>query len=462
MPAQRPHVVFVSIPATGHFNPTLPFVAELSRIGCEVTYYIVESLRDTVESAGATWRAVPDTFSPELGVAAVAKHVANSTGYNGFVTQLAVAELILPGLLEDVQRLERKPSVIIYDPHHCPWGKVLAHVLGVPSIGFITVPGPGTITITKEQVAAWEADVAVQGPRKAIQNKYGIDLLKHGRILEHYSPTLNIVTTIEDLYTPPLDEMQVERFGHFPFTCVGALIDMKVKRCANAASTSAPEALPMARIQSELDAGKRLLYVSLGTVANSRFWDKKFGGVATENGLAEVTGKEITLHIFRTCFQAFGGSDQVLVIMALGPQEDALEGLPAAPENFILRTSVPQLQVLSLCHAFVTHGGANSVHEAFSFGVPLAVVPIFGDQPKNAVSVAATGAGVSFRDPLQSLTVPALRDAVTQMLGAGDSNTYRAAARGMQKMLANAGGVKKAGQTVLDLVADLSARRGGA
>merc|ERR1712050_124437 len=94
------------------------------------------------------------------------------------------------------------------------------------------------------------------------------------------------------------------------------------------------------------------------------------------NGLAECTGKEITQHVFRTCFEALAGIEKVLVIMAVGPQEDALEGLPMAPANFILRDSVPQLEVLSLCHAFVTHGGANSVHEASNFGVPLVVVPL--------------------------------------------------------------------------------------
>jgi len=44
-------------------------------------------------------------------------------------------------------------------------------------------------------------------------------------------------------------------------------------------------------------------------------------------------------------------------------------------------------------------------------GVPLAVVPIFGDQPVNADVVASTGAGVSFRYPRETLTVPALKEA---------------------------------------------------
>jgi UDP:flavonoid glycosyltransferase YjiC (YdhE family) len=308
----------------------------------------------------------------------------------------------------------------------------------------------------------WEASAVIDGPRRAIQDLYGIDLLKNGRLLEFYSPVQNIVTTIEDIYAPPCDEMQKERFGHFPFTCVGALIDKKVKRVANVSLTSAPESLPVSEIEAGLRAGKRILYVSLGTVANTRFWDRKFGPVAESNGLAECTGKDITQHIFRTCFEAFGGNHNVLVIMAVGPQVDVLEGLTTTPSNFILRKSVPQLEVLSLCHAFVTHGGANGVHEALSFGVPMAVVPFFGDQPTNADSVAAAGAGVSFKDPLKSVSVSDLREAVNDLLDMSDSNTYRAAARGVMKKLADAGGARKAAQNVLNLALSVSARLGGA
>ena len=48
--------------------------------------------------------------------------------------------------------------------------------------------------------------------------------------------------------------------------------------------------------------------------------------------------------------------------------------------------------------------------KALYFGVPMAVVPIFGDQPQNADVVAKAGCGVSFRRPLETFTVPALRE----------------------------------------------------
>jgi len=184
--------------------------------------------------------------------------------------------------------------------------------------------------------------------------------------------------------------------------------------------------------------------------------------VAESNGLAECTGKEITQHIFRTCLEAFGDNNNLLVIMVVGPQVDVLEGLAPSPSNFILRKSVPQLEVLSLCHAFVTHGGANGVHEALSFGIPMAVVPFFGDQPTNADSVAAAGAGVSFKDPLKNVNVSDLREAVNDLLDMSDSNTYRAAAHGVMKKLADKRGARKASDKVLILALSVSARLGGA
>jgi UDP:flavonoid glycosyltransferase YjiC (YdhE family) len=34
------------------------------------------------------------------------------------------------------------------------------------------------------------------------------------------------------------------------------------------------------------------------------------------------------------------------------------------PENFVAQDVLPQLELLQKCHAFITHGGANSMHEA--------------------------------------------------------------------------------------------------
>lgn len=206
----------------------------------------------------------------------------------------------------------------------------------------------------------------------------------------------------------------------------------------------------MQEIDTALSSGRRLLYISLGTVATSDHkWTRPLGSTAADNGLAEYTGKQLVQHVFRCCFEAVGENDDFLVILSVGSQSDALEGLPPIPSNFIVRSAVPQLEVLQRCSVFLTHGGANSMHESLSFGIPMAVVPIFGDQPANADSVARCGAGFAFQQPLSSVSADTLRSALLRL--AAEDNSYRAAAKIMAQKMLEAGGVEAATKAILEL-----------
>ncbi|VVD01990.1 unnamed protein product [Leptidea sinapis] len=56
------------------------------------------------------------------------------------------------------------------------------------------------------------------------------------------------------------------------------------------------------------------------------------------------------------------------------------------PKNVYVRSWMPQTSILSHpnTRAFITHGGLLSSLEAFKYGVPMLVIPVFGDQPANA------------------------------------------------------------------------------
>jgi UDP:flavonoid glycosyltransferase YjiC (YdhE family) len=64
--------------------------------------------------------------------------------------------------------------------------------------------------------------------------------------------------------------------------------------------------------------------------------------------------------------------------------------------------------------AMVGHGGSGSTLMAMAAGVPLAVVPFFADQPKNAERIAELGAGIAL--PRGAAAIPQLPEAIGALL----------------------------------------------
>ena len=109
----------------------------------------------------------------------------------------------------------------------------------------------------------------------------------------------------------------------------------------------------------------------------------------------------------------------VRVLLTLGTEVDPAELGPVAA-NVHVEPWVPQGAVMSHAAAMVGHGGSGSTLAAMAAGIPLAVLPLFADQPENADRVAALGAGLRLDG------TGALADAVSELL---EDPYYRDSAR---------------------------------
>ena len=80
-------------------------------------------------------------------------------------------------------------------------------------------------------------------------------------------------------------------------------------------------------------------------------------------------------------------------VVSKGPRADELD----LPDNMWGQSRVPQTSIIPLVDLVITHGGNNTTTEAFHFGKPMIVLPLFWDQYDNAQRVDETGFGVRLR-----------------------------------------------------------------
>jgi UDP:flavonoid glycosyltransferase YjiC (YdhE family) len=351
--------LFSSTRGAGHFNPLVPFARAFERAGHELLFAGPPDLAGAVDAAGFEFWQFDPPAEDELGavwarVPELPPEEANEVVVGEVFGRLNTTAA-LPRLRAAFE--EWRPDVVMRDPNE--YGSALAAELhGIPharvAIGLAST----------EELGLGIAAGAVDAIRRAegLAPDPDADTLRG-------SPYLS-------LFPPTLDE------GAQPDT----------RRFHDPAWDEPPGDL------SDWWPGREtepLLYVTFGSVAGSFPQALPVYGVAMQ-AVAELP---------------------VRVLLTVGRELD-LDALPPAPENVRVERWVPQQDVLGHAAAALVHGGSGSTLGALAAGVPLAVMPLFADQPQNARRVAEVGAGVAVepnRDDLDA-TVSPLREAIRTVL----------------------------------------------
>ena len=164
-------------------------------------------------------------------------------------------------------------------------------------------------------------------------------------------------------------------------------------------ATPAPAPLP--DWAHDLDAGRRVVFVTQGTVSNGDL-DK----------------------LVLPTMRALADRDDVLVIGTAGGRDPG-ELTASLPANARLATYLPLDWLLPRVDAMVTNGGFGTVIQALTAGVPLVVAGATEDKPEVAARVARSGAGIDLKTERPDETM--LRSAVSALLDAPGHSAATAA-----------------------------------
>jgi len=388
--------VFLEIPAYGHVNPTFAIVQELVKRGQEVIYYLPEQFKDTVEAAGAVFR------SYESKLKGISPMATTSDLVGGGLPVIIVDESrhVLPQVLDRIRA--EQPDYIVYGDM-CVWARIVAQVLNVPTI---TMRPTYVMNEHIFSMMAQQRNQNFPNMREMVE-KVNAGLAELCEI--YHIPSFDMRSAFTHagelviVFIPKAFQPLGETFDeHYSF--VGPSI---LPRHENSD-------FPLDKLSSE----RPILYISLGTVFNNQ------------------------PEFFKMCFEAFA-EQRWQVVLSRGKHVDPAV-LGPVPDNFLVASYVPQLEILPRTQVFVTHGGMNSTMESLYYGVPMVAIPQMIEQTMTARRVAEMGLGLALDK--ETVNVATLREAVERV---ANEVEFRERVQDMRQAVHEAGGYQRAADAIM-------------
>lgn len=388
-------IVFFSIPAHGHTNPTIPVVSELVRRGHEVLYYSFDEFKEKIEAAGAKFISC-DKYLPPISEEELERKAGKD--FAALIEMVVDTTIALDDKVCSELR-DFQPDCIVSDSV-CFWGKLFAEKLGINYICSTTTFAFNQHTAKLMKRSFKELIKMMTGMPRI--NKKIQELRAHGYKVDNFISIIqNDNKTDTIVYTSKQFQPMAETFSD-KYAFVGPSIRK-----------------PSEKVNKENN--RKLIYISLGTVLNQ---NKDF---------------------YNNCIKAFTDSDYDIV-MSVGEKTD-ITSIGHKPDNFTVKKSVDQIAILRCADAFITHCGMNSVNESLYHGVPMVLYPLHSEQRVVANRAAELGAGVILKGSKPKQLVKA----VTELLG---KKKYYENAIMLSESLRKAGGAVEAVNCILAKISD--------
>lgn len=413
-------IVFFNTHHRGHIAPTIALASQFVSAGHRVVYFAPSDGHTLLSCTGAELRHYEGDDhwllrDRTLGV--VEKQLdlpADDLLKKEFLlVQIIPATVALYDFCV-AQLRELNPHLVVYDCA-CAWAKLAASELCFPAV-----------TSCSSTLMGKDERGAVLGFLKdRPEQRACVDWLRRERGIE-YEATDAYCNYDEYTIVWSLPELQPHSTAftnaHFFGTSIPAVA---AAACKNDAAASD---FAWARLEAAKASGKRVVYFSMGTVVGQEGWNIDI------------------LPLLRAFVQHFAQlAGRYFVVLSIGARKEPRDvlGDEAEPSNFIIKSIVPQIDVLSRADVFVTHGGNNGFNEALFNGTPLLVIPVFGDQNMNAATVLRLGLGATIDSPFSPAPAQKL-DHVTPALIAdrlaticGDSAAYESVKARVAKVQAS-------------------------
>ena len=388
-------VIFFSLPAHGHINPTLPLIKELVLSGEEVIYYSTDEFKEKIESANATYKKYDqyliDHLTNKFGKKIASLHYI----------VLKTTHVIVEKLLKETKHIA--PDYIIHDAI-CPWGKYIASICGIPAITSVTTFAFSHRGFDLFQSIKFIRNAgadglfyywAAQKYQRLLKNKYGIE---KGNLVETMmnEEDLNIVYTSRE-FQPHSNLFDIQRFQF-----IGPSVTER---------ENDPDKTNYSKMK------RPIIYVSMGTI-----WKDQFDSKIIIDALRDLN---CTIIISQSCDNNY-----------------FVDG-----NNIILKNHVNQIEVLKYCDTFITHGGMNSVNEALYWGVPLCVYPFQIEQEEVANRVVELNCGIL----IKKLSKKFIRQSVMEII---NNEQFKKNCKNISKSFKDAGGYKRGVEVIKQYTKD--------